>query len=225
MLPLLIAAAGALLILGGGKKKKSSGSGTTRTEADGGRTKTWQDKLDKMMSEGNGPRNGAGTKTWQDKMRKMIPEGGSAGSGTPWERCLPPQGSPKGTYAAYSEDGKSCMVFWKPDSRAVVISFLQQEFDKLSKSEQTDLCSADNCEPDQFAMDPELFCEWVSNPDRAAFVKRVVLDMFPQIPANVLPPPEPDGFGRVDAPYFLRIVWSFTEAAFAHDFCGFNPVT
>jgi hypothetical protein len=100
-----------------------------------------------------------------------------------------------------------------------------REFDKLSKAEQEELCARDNCEPDQFAMDPELFCEWVPNPDREAFVKRVVMMMYPQIPSDQLPPPPPDGLGRVDAPYFIKAVWSMVSAMFAHDFCGFNPVT
>ena len=212
MIPVLIAAAGALLFLGGGKKKRSSSKSRPGQQPGG-------DPPD------DDEENGGGVVSVVGKILPIPPGTGKEKFGDPGSYCKPPKGSPKGTYAAVSLDGQSCMVFWKPETRNTVHAYLQQEFDKLSKAEQEELCARDNCEPDQFAMDPELFCEWVPNPDREAFVKRVVMMMYPQIPSEQLPPPEPDHLGRVDAPYFIKAVWSMSTAMFAHDFCGFNPVT
>lgn len=203
MITVLIAAAGALLLLGG-KKKTSSKSGSPPRQP------------------GPDP-NGGGFVVAKKPL--PTPPDSEGKPGDPGSYCKPPKGSPQGTYAAYSMDGKSCMVFWKPGTEDVVRAYLQQEFSKLSKTERDALCESDHCEPDQFAMDPELFCEWVPNPQRHEFVKRVVLMMYPQIPTDHLPPPEPDHLGRIDSPYFIQMVWAKVYNMFAHDFCGFNPVT
>ncbi len=190
MLPLLIAA-GALLLLSGKKKGRKSSKRTPSPD-----------------DSGNGGVTGMltalpGVVRDQGRVHRAPWPGGVIGA--PWEDCQPPSGSPKGTYAAYSVDGKSCMVFWKPDTRAVAVSFLKTEFDKLSKSSQDELCA--------------------SGSYRTAFVKRVVLLMFPQINPGSLPPPRSDDSRGINAPFFLRTVWAFTERAFEYEFCGFNPVT
>ena len=145
--------------------------------------------------------------------------------GEPWSYCKPPEGSPKGTVAAVSQDGNSCMIFWTPDTPATVVSYLEEELNKLSEAERDALCASDECVPDQFAMEPELFCEWIPNSDREAFVKKVVLRLYPQISAHALPPPEAGVGGKGGAPHFITYVWGRVFAIFAHDFCGFNPVT
>ena len=212
MLPILIAAAAGLLVLGGGKKKRRKSSGSKPPGNGNG-------------NGGNGNGNGNGNGVGGVKIMKAdLPQTGGK-LGEPWSYCKPPKGSPQGTYAAVSKDGNSCMVYWTPETRDTAVAYLEDELSKFSQAEQEELCASDNCVPDQFSMEPELLCDWVPNPKRVAFVKKVVLRMYPQIPSNALPLPPPDNLGRVDAPYFVKNVWARVEAIFGHDFCGFNPVT
>lgn len=205
MLPvILLLGGGALLVMGGAKKKHRSSKSGGKGTGNGG-------------NGGNIPLVVHGVKI------DPIPEGGETGE--PFGYCKPPPGSPVGTHAAFGEDGKTCIVFWKPETSGVCHAYIDQELDKLPKKERDDLCAKDECERDEFALDPETFCKWVSNPAREAFIKKIVLLMYPQIIPGSLPPPEPDSFGHVDAPYFIKMVWARVEGLFAHDYCGFNPVT
>lgn len=218
MLPILIAAAGALLVLGGGKKKrkKSSGSGTrpdTGEEPGGGEP------------PGGGGGGASGHAVGGLKAHHVPSKPGGKKLGEPYSYCDLPEGTPKGSMAAVSQDGESCMIFWTSSTPATVVSYLEEELNKLPKEERDALCAADNCEPDQFAMEPEIFCNWIPDPAREAFVKKFVLRLYPQIAPHTLPPPQPDGLGRVNAPHFIKYVWTRVYAIFAHDFCGFNPVT
>ena len=205
MLPLLLAGAAALLVLGGGSKRRAPRrNGDSGSRADSG--------------AGSGAGTGTGTGPVVAGGLTMRAPSSSRTIGVPWSHCKPPPGSPKFTAAAVSEDGKSCMVFWKPETREVVRVYIRAELAKLPKSKQDALCATDNCEPDPFAMDPLAFCEWIPDADREAFVKRVALQLFPQIDQSSLPPSE-------SSEYFIKYVWSRVYDTFASDFCGFNPVT
>ena len=204
MLPVLIAAGAALLLMGGRKKSSSSQASSSSSSNSGGKS--------------------SAKKATFSKSFRPAPSLGS-GSGKPGDLCDPPPNSPKGTVAAIGSDGKTCMVFWKPDTYSIVVAHIQAELNKLPKADQDELCSFDNCEPDPFAMDPESFCEWVPNPDREAFVKMVVLQLFPQIPSQQLPPPPRDSLGRPQGSQFVEYVWGRVNQIFGQKFCGFNPVT
>jgi len=217
MIPILLAGAAALLFLGGGKKKSKPSSQGPRPNGNGGEPtpEPGPDEPD----PGEPPRPG-GLKIIKGH---RIPTGPKLGE--PWSRCEPPPGSPKGTQAAVSKDGTECMVFWKPGTADVVKQYLQKELDKLPKDKQEELCASDNCEPDPFWPEEVQMCDWIPDPNREAFVKKVVMIMWPQIGTSMLPLPEPDHLGRINSPHFVKYTWSRVSAIFAHDFCGFNPHT
>lgn len=190
MLPVILAIGGALLIFGG--KKSSSGK-----------------KSGESGSGGNTPIIATMTAVNINSDHPIKKE--------PWERCKPPSGLPDHTYAAYGKD-LECMVFWKPDTWSTVISYIQIELNKLSESERDRLCSADECEPDPYSIDPELFCRWTVDPKREAFIQDIILKLYPQLKDANLPP-------KVDDPYFPKMVYTLTAGTFAEHFCGFNLTT
>lgn len=189
MLPYILMIGGALVLFGGGK----SSSGKKKSGNSGG---------------GN---TVAGTMMIAniDTMHPIKKE--------PWERCKPPAGSPPHTYAAYGQDLK-CMVFWRPDTWNTVITTIQLELSKLPKKERDALCSADECEPDPYSIDPELFCKWTVDPKREAFIQDIILKLYPQLRDANIPP-------TVSDPYFPKMVYTLTAGTFAEHFCGFNLTT
>lgn len=188
MLPILLLAGGAILLMSGGKKSRSSSGG-----------------------------GGGGEPNIQKHMELHIGQSGGPTTGKPWSRCDPPPGSPDHTYAAYNEDGV-CMVFWRPDTWDAVIAHFNVELGKLSESERDALCSAENCEPDPYAIDPELFCRWTPDPKRVEFINSVITKLYPQITPDMIPPKDGD-------PYFVRMVYSLIAGTFVENFCGFNLTT
>lgn len=190
MLPYIIMIGGALLVLGGGGKS----SGKKKSGGDPGSSTPIAGVMLASDIEAKHP------------IKKEA-----------WERCEPPAGSPHHTYAAYGQDLK-CMVFWRPDTWDTVISHIQLELNKLSKKERDQLCSADDCEPDPYSIDPELFCNWVVDPRREAFIRKIVAKLYPQLANTKLPP-------SANEPYFPKIVYSLIAGTFVEHFCGFNLTT
>lgn len=189
MIPILLLAGGALLLMSGGKKSSSSSKGG---------------------SSGGGPGSGK-------HLELHVGQANGPTTGKPWSRCEPPSGSPEHTYAAYSTNG-TCMIFWRPDTWDAVIAHFNAELGKLSESERQSLCSAENCEPDPYAIDPELFCKWTPDPKRMEFINKVITKLYPQITPDMIPPKDGD-------PYFVRMVYSLVAGTFVEHFCGFNLTT
>lgn len=195
MLPILLVAAGALLLAGRKKKSKKTSSSRTAPSAD---------KLLARHVLINGQND------------DDAPQAGS--------RCDPPKGSPEFTFAAYGRDGK-CHVFWEPGTENVARQFIDQELGKLSKQKQDALCARDRCRPDPYSIEPELLCEWIENPDRIAFIKKVVLAMYDgQIQPTSLPPRKQNNVGQGGSTYFIEMVWRLVSSVFATKYCGFNVV-
>lgn len=197
MVTALLAGVAAVIFLGGGKRKSRSSKSKSKEGMAGEIGDTAPPRAKWTLVEAS--------------LTRKI-------SGEPWAWCKSPEGSPKGTHAAFSKDGKECMVFWKPDTKDAVRQLIQSELAKLPKDKRDALCKIDECKPDPFAPDPMAFCEWIPNPDRIDFVKKIVLALWPQIDADSLPTKE-------DSPYFVKVVWDQTGAIFARDFCGFGLVT
>lgn len=199
----IILAGAALLLFGGGKKGRKSSS-SSRT-GDGSSS----DPVDPPF----------GIKT-------AVYKGSSGGKiGEPGAYCKPPNGHPKGTMSAVSEDGTRCVVFWTPETAAVVRQQIQKELSRLPKAERDALCANDDCKLDPFWPDEVQMCDWVPDPNREAFVKGICLQLYPQINPSSLPLPPPDHRGNIQAPHFVKYVWTRVMAIFALEFCGFNPVT
>jgi len=195
MLPLLIGVAALLLV--GGKKKKPSSKGS-----------------------GNGSGNGNGNGNGNVATLGMIK--GSAITqdvGEPWDQCDPPSGFGNFTHAAYGLDGK-CMVFWDASTRDVARAHIEAEMAKLSEAERAEACGPGECDPDPYAADPELFCEWQDNPKSIEVIIRVITKMYPQLSGQSFPMPY-----SVGVSFFPATVWTFVSQTFLTDFCGFNKVT
>lgn len=141
------------------------------------------------------------------------------GLGTPWERCDPPGGYGQFTFAAYGDDGQ-CMVFWDAGTRAVARAHMEAEMAKLSEAERVDACGPGACNPDPYASDPELFCEWEDNPKSIEVIIRVITKMYPQLSGQEFPMPY-----NVGVSFFPATVWTLVSQAFLTDICGFNKVT
>lgn len=139
--------------------------------------------------------------------------------GTPWDQCEPPGGNKLSTFAAYGADGK-CMVFWDADTRDVTRAHIEAEMAKLSEAERVEACGPGACNPDPYASDPELFCEWADNPKSIEVIIRVITNMYPQLSGQEFPMPY-----NVGVSFFPATVWTFVSQTFLTDICGFNKVT
>lgn len=193
IVPLLLGAA-ALLVLG---KKKSTTSGGEPGYAPGG--------------PGGGPSGGGGGVT---SIKRISAAPGKVNA---WGYCAPPAGSPKGTYAALGPNGE-CVVFWNPQTWKVMRDILSSEFSKLSNMQKKDICNLDECIPNPYASEAELFCEWKPNPRREAFVIRSIGKAFPQLGSENFP-------ANDSSPYFPKMVWTFASNLFASEFCGIGRET
>lgn len=139
--------------------------------------------------------------------------------GTPWAQCEPPGGDKLFTFAAYGADGK-CMVFWDPNTRDVARAYIEAEMALLSDVEQEEACGHGACNPDPYAGNPELFCEWQDNPKGTEVIIRVITKMYPQLSSESFPMPYSLGVS-----FFPATVWTFVSQTFLTDICGFNKVT
>lgn len=139
--------------------------------------------------------------------------------GTPWDQCEPPGGNKLFTFAAYGADGK-CMVFWDANTRDVTRAHIEAEMAKLSEAERVEACGPGACNPDPYASDPELFCEWADNPKSIEVIIRVITKMYPQLEGQQFPMPY-----NVGVSFFPATVWTFVSQTFLTDICGFNKVT
>jgi len=191
---ILIGAAGLLLVASGGKKSS------------------------KKKGSGGGGGTDPGPVTG-----KLVITGSAPKVGKPWDACEPPPGSSSKTYAAYGKDGK-CMVFWDESAWDTARAYIDAELAKLTEEERAAMCSADNCVPDPYAVDPELFCEWTESPERIDFLRSVISKMYPQLKDYNFPPEPARGPGT-GAQYFPAMVWKFVQGTFTYEYCGFHPVT
>ena len=139
--------------------------------------------------------------------------------GTPWDQCEPPGGNKLFTFAAYGADGK-CMVFCDANTRDVTRAHIEAEMAKLSEAERVEACGPGACNPDPYASDPELFCEWADNPKSIEVIIRVITKMYPQLEGQQFPMPY-----NVGVSFFPATVWTFVSQTFLTDICGFNKVT
>jgi hypothetical protein len=192
---LLIGGAAAILLLGG--KKKSA----TKTVAKADDESTIPPPPPLLGGSKGGRVSAAGT-----SIKSNLRLGSS------WAYCKPPAGSKAGTYSAISQDGKSCVVFWKPETPDVVRQHVQLELDKLNSAQIKALCeTASNNAPDQFG-------NWVDDKNREDFVKRLCVKLFPQIGMDQLPPSK-------DAPYLISMVWQRVYNIVVGDLCNFGKIT
>jgi len=168
----------------------------------------------KKKSSSNG---GSGSKTLKLKAIK-IPTGPSQPPST-WGKCPNPPGSGKNVHSAYTAKGE-CMVFWDNSTWEVLESYVADAVSNMSEADRADICNAPECIPDDFAIDPDLFCEWKEAPALIDLTRVIVLQMYPQLSNVQFPPKSP-----TDLPYFPSLVWRFVMFGILKYHCGYEPVT
>ena len=139
------------------------------------------------------------------------------------ESCGEMSDKRKGIYSAYGKNGE-CVVFWKwGESDLVVAQYIRDQIDELGVS-QKKACATDVWEEDPFNLPHG---RWVPNPTKEKVLKRVLKKAYPQIPeehivdgktVRLLPPTK-------RAPYYVQMIWKFSEAVYDKQICGYVPVT
>lgn len=196
MNPIVMIGAAAAILLLGGKKKPA--------------TKKEEVKEEEASTLPPPPMVGSGTGSKSSAAGTLIKS--NLKLGAPWSYCKPPTGSKAGTYAAISNDGKSCVVFWRPETPDIVRQYVKIELDKMGSDQLKALCNtALNNAADSSG-------NWVDDPYRVALVKKVCFAAFPQIDKSNYPP-------KKDAPYLVSMVWQRVYNIVFGDLCHWGKIT
>ena len=138
--------------------------------------------------------------------------------------CGPLEQREAGVWSAYAQNGE-CLVFWNQETDAALTYYIQQAFEQSGYSLE-DVCAPDpGWEGDPFDPAPEVTATWIPNPLQVELLKRALAQAYPQIPSDMLPPPETLGPGDPTLPDYAQIVWVFAMSILLREICGYVPVS
>ena len=130
----------------------------------------------------------------------------------------------RGVWSAYNNQGQ-CLVFWDEETDESMTYYIQQAFEQSGHSLEDACAPAPGWEPDPFAKTPEASAEWIPNPIQIDILKKALARAYPQIPTDMLPPPEVLGPGDEGIPAYMGVVWTFAMSILLREICGYVPVT
>ena len=223
ILPIIVAA-GALALVASKKKNKrrrapaedeGGEGGVEPSGAPGSGMPDWPDEDEEDEGTHPSPHYGGFHITARPSKKKKTYQLG--------EVCGPISERRAGVWSAFDSNGK-CVVFWNRESDAVMVLYIREELNKLGASTKK-ACLNDVWESDPFSASGG--GRWVPNPTKRKVLMRAIKRAYPQIPTEhmvkgktvkLLPPDE-------RAPYYVHMVWKFSEAAYMREVCGYIPVT
>lgn len=130
----------------------------------------------------------------------------------------------QGVWSAYNHQGQ-CLVFWDSDTDVAMTYYIQQAFEQSGHSLEDACAPAPGWEGDPFAVTPEASAVWIPNQIQIDILKLALVQSYPQIPTDMLPPPEVRGPEDVGVPDYMEVVWTFAMSIFLREICGYVPVT
>jgi hypothetical protein len=138
--------------------------------------------------------------------------------------CGPASQREAGVWSAYAQNGE-CLVFWNQETDAALTYYIQQAFEQSGYALE-DVCAPDpGWEGDPFAPTPEASSTWIPNPLQIELLKKALAQAYPQIPSDLLPPPEARGPGDEAIPDYGEVVWVFAMSILLREICGYVPVS
>ncbi len=138
--------------------------------------------------------------------------------------CGPASERDAGVWSAYAQNGE-CFVFWDQDTDVAMTYYIQQAFEESGYSLEEVCAPAPGWEGDPFDPDPASSAAWIPNQIQIALLKKALATSYPQIPADMLPPPEVLGPQDVGVEDYVQVVWVFALSILLREVCGYMPVT